>query len=87
MRNPKLQDSSFEAERILIELTRKTPLWKRALQLSNLIQAQRSLVLAELQRRYPEADSDELKKRLAGRILPREDVIRVFNWDPEEQGY
>ena len=87
MNNPKLQDTSAKAERVLIELTRKAPVWKRALHLSHLIQAQRQLLLAEIQRRYPQADAEELKKRLASRILPRSDVIRIFGWDPEKEGY
>jgi len=45
------------------------------------------LILADLRRRYPHADADELHKRLAARLLPREDVIRMFDWDPEKEGY
>ena len=82
-----LQDTTPEAERVLIELTRRTPMWKRAEQLSNLIHAQRVLILADLRRRYPNAGPDELHKRMAARLLPREDVIRIFGWDPEKEGY
>jgi hypothetical protein len=83
----KLQDTTPEAERVLIELTRRTPMWKRAEQLSNLIHAQRVLILADLRRRYPNADAEELRKRMAARLLPLEDVIRIFGWNPEEEGY
>ena len=82
-----LQDTTPEAERVLIELTCQTPMWKRAEQISNLIHAQRVLVLADLRRRYPNAGADELHKRMAARLLPREDVMRVFGWDPEKEGY
>ncbi|PYS46985.1 MAG: hypothetical protein DMF68_17365 [Acidobacteria bacterium] len=82
-----LQDTTPEAERVLIELTRQTPMWKRAEQLSNLIFTGRVLILADLRRRYPNADADELHKRMAARLLPREDVIRMFGWDPEKEGY
>ena len=81
------QDTTPEAERVLLELTRRIPMWKRAEQLSNLIHAGRVLILADLRRRYPNADADELHKRMAARLLPREDVIRVFGWDPEKEGY
>ncbi|HWT00921.1 MAG TPA: hypothetical protein VN256_11805 [Pyrinomonadaceae bacterium] len=81
------QDTTPEAERVLIELTRRTPMWKRAEQLFNLIHAGRVLILADLRRRYPNAGADELHKRMAARLLPREEVIRIFGWDPEEEGY
>jgi hypothetical protein len=81
------QDTTPEAERVLIELTRRAPMWKRAEQLSNLIHARRVLILADLRRRYPSASADELHKRMAARLLPREDVVRVFGWDPDKEGY
>ena len=76
-----------EAERALIELLRRTPTWKRAEQLAGLIHARNVLILADLRRRYPGADAEELRKRLAARLLPREYVIEVFGWDPEKEGY
>jgi hypothetical protein len=82
-----LQDTTPEAERVLIELTRRAPVWKRAEQLSNLIHTRRILILADLRRRYPNAGADELHQRMAARLLPREDVIRIFGWDPEKEGY
>ncbi len=82
-----LTDTDPEAERVWIEMLRRAPLWKRAAQLSGLIEARRALILADLRRRYPEAGADELRKRLAARLLPHEDVIRLFDWDPEKEGY
>jgi hypothetical protein len=80
-------DTDPEAERVWIEMIRRAPLWKRAAQLSGLIEARHALILADLRRRYPAAEADELRKRLAARLLPREDVIRIFDWDPEKEGY
>ena len=80
-------DTDSEAERVLIEMLRRAPTWKRAAQLSGLAHARNVLILADLRRRYPEAGAEELRKRLAARLLPREDVIRVFGWDPEAEGY
>ena len=82
-----LPDTTPEAERALIEMTRRAPLWERAEQLSQLIFARRVLILSDLRRRYPQADAGELHKRLAARLLPREDVLRLFEWDPEKEGY
>jgi hypothetical protein len=81
------QDTTPEAERVLIKLTRQSPMWKRAEHLSNLIHAQRVLILADLRRRHPKADADELRKRMAARLLPHEDVMRIFGWNPEKEGY
>jgi hypothetical protein len=80
-------DTDPEAERVLIEMLRRTPTWKRAEQLAGLIHARNVLILADLRRRYPNADAEELRKRLAARLLPREHVIQVFGWDPEVEGY
>ena len=80
-------DTDPEAERTLIEMLRRAPTWKRAEQLAGLIHARNVLILADLRRRYPEAEAEELRKRLAARLLPREDVLRLFNWDPEKEGY
>ncbi|HEV7893464.1 MAG TPA: hypothetical protein VGP08_22815 [Pyrinomonadaceae bacterium] len=80
-------DTTPEAERALIEMLRRAPTWKRAEQLGGLIHSRNVLILADLRRRYPEAGEEELRKRLASRLLPREDVIRVFGWDPEKEGY
>lgn len=81
------QDTDPEAERVLVELRRGAPVWKRAEQLAGLIHARRVLILADLRRRHPEADAAELRKRLAARLLPREDVLRIFDWDPDKEGY
>ncbi len=82
-----MTDTERETERVLIEIIRRTPIAKRAEQLFELIHARQVLILADLRRRYPQADADELRKRLAARLLPREDVIRIFDWDPEKEGY
>ena len=80
-------DTDPEAERVLIEMLRRTPTWKRAEQLAGLIHARNVLILADLRRRYPDADAEELRKRLAARLLPREHVVRLYDWDPEREGY
>lgn len=85
--NLRPDDTDPEAERALIEMLRRTPTWRRAEQLAGLIHARNVLVVSDLRRRYPSADAEELRKRLAARLLPREHVIRLFGWDPEREGY
>ncbi|HEX8149081.1 MAG TPA: hypothetical protein VF591_18000 [Pyrinomonadaceae bacterium] len=80
-------DTDREAERALIEMLRRAPTWKRAEQLAGLIHARNVLIVADLRRRYPSADAEELRRRLAARLLPREHVLKLFGWDPETEGY
>lgn len=82
-----LSDTDEEAERVFVGLIRDAPVWKRLAMTSELTVTCRLLALADLRRRYPTADEDELRRRVAARLLPREDVIRAFGWDPEEHGY
>lgn len=80
-------DTDPEARRVYIEMIRRAPIWKRAELLAGLVESRRTFILADLRRRYPQADAEEMRKRLAARLLPREDVIRLFDWDPEKEGY
>ncbi len=80
-------DTSPEAEKVLIELLRKAPAWKKLEMVSQITTTCRELALSGLRRRYPKSNDEELKKRLAALVLPRQIVIRVYNWDPEKEGY
>jgi len=82
-----IDDTDPEAERVLIELLRRAPIWKRVEQTVGLINLNRALALADLRSRYPHAGEEELRRRLAARMLSREDVIRTFGWDPQLEGY
>ena len=84
---PEPEDTDPEAERALIERVRRMPIWERARQWDALNREWRERILADLRNRYPQADEQELRKRLAARLLPREIVIRMFGWDPEKEGY
>lgn len=76
-----------DAESLWIEMLRDAPVWKRAEQLTRLIQSRNDLILADLRHRYPQADEKELRVRLAARLLPRRLVVEMFDWDPEIEGY
>jgi predicted Mrr-cat superfamily restriction endonuclease len=80
-------DSESEDERARIERVRRMPVWQRAQEVNRLVMEERELILADLRERYPQADAQELRKRFAARVLPREIVIRMFGWDPEKEGY
>lgn len=80
-------DTDAETERVLIELTRAMPDWKKFRQIAALSEGCRRLALAGLRDRYPNASEVELRKRFAAVVLDRETVIKMFGWDPEAEGY
>jgi len=80
-------DTSPEAQRVLFDLTRATPVWKRLRLTCELIQTTRLLMLADLRRRFPHASEEELRRRLIARMLTREEVERAFGFDPVNEGY
>ncbi len=80
-------DTSPEAEAVLLDLLRRAPIWKRLQMVDHMYETLRLLTMADLRRCYPDADEDELKRRLAARALNREDVIAAYGWDPELRGY
>jgi hypothetical protein len=80
-------DTSPEAQQVLFELTRRTPVWKRLRLTCELVQATRVLMLADLRRRFPDAGEDELRRRFIARVLPREQVVQAFGFDPVDEGY
>jgi len=81
------QDTHPKAEKVLIELLRKAPAWQKCQQISQMIQSCRQLSLVGLRTRYPRESEKELQRRLAALWLPRELVIQVYDWDPENEGY
>ncbi len=52
-----------------------------------LTEAVRKLILADLHQRFPQAGDGEIRRRFIARVLPRADVIRVYGFDPQEEGY
>jgi hypothetical protein len=87
MMKPISADTSPEAQQVLFDLTRRTPVWRRLHLTCELVQTTRLLMLADLRRRFPSASQDELRRRLIARVLPREQVVRAFGFDPAEEDY
>ena len=82
-----LPDTSTDAEEVLVTLLRKAPVWKRLKMVEELNDLLRALATADLRRCYPEATEKELRRRLAARLLKREEIIAAYGWDPEIEGY
>lgn len=84
---PLSPDTTVEAQRKHYELMRRlTPSQRLAMALE-LTDAGRQLVLADLRYRFPQASAAEVNRRFIARILPRADVIRVYGFDPEAEGF
>ena len=48
-----------------------------------LTETMRDLIRADLRHRFPDADETELRPRFIARVLPREDVIKAYGFDPK----
>lgn len=80
-------DTTPEAEEVLIGLLRAAPPWRKIQMVCELNATVRRLALAGLRDRHPEADEDELRRRLADLLLGKELAAEVFgplppDWEP-----
>ena len=80
-------DTSPEAEAVLVELLQRAPVWKRLQMVDQMYETLSLLTLADLRRCYPNADEQEIKRRLTARFLSREEIIAAYGWDPQVEGY
>jgi hypothetical protein len=87
MMKPISPDTTPEAQEMLFDLMRRTPVWKRLKLTCELVQTTRLLMLADLRRLFPHAGEEELRRRFIARVLTREEVVRVYGFDPAEEGY
>jgi hypothetical protein len=84
---PLSPDTTPEAQRKQYELMRKlSPEQKLSLAFA-LTDTMRQLILADLHHRFPQADTNEIRRRFIARVLPREDVIRANGFDPKAEGF
>jgi hypothetical protein len=78
-------DTSPEAERVLIELLRRAPAWRR-LQLADRMSATvRELCLAGLRSRHPKASEAEMRRRFADIHLGPDLAAKVFGPPPPDR--
>ncbi len=71
-------DTSPEAERVLIELLRRTPPWRRLQLADQMSRTARELSIAGLRLRFPGASAAELRRRFADIHLGPELAARVY---------
>jgi hypothetical protein len=84
---PLSRDTHPEAEKVLIEGYRRMTPGQKLAKVRALNQMAQRLQLADLRERYPRADENELRLRLASRWLPAELMRKAFSWDPDQEGY
>ena len=82
-----LTDTDPAAHRLMIELARKTPIWKKFAQVVATTETCRAFARAGIRQRYPNAGEDEVRRRLAAVVLDRRYVIKAYGWDPKDEGY
>jgi hypothetical protein len=80
-------DTSLNAQKMHYALMRQLPDWKRLKLALELTQATRQLVLADIRSRFADVSDEEIRRRFIARVLSREDVIRVYGFDPKQEGY
>ncbi len=84
---PLSPDTTPEAQRKHYELMRRLSPEQKLSMAFALTDATRTLVLADLKHRFPDADENEIKRRFIARVLSREDVIRAYGFDPKTEGF
>lgn len=73
-----LSDTDPKIERILDEMWRNTPGWRKIELVGMLNQTVRELALAGIRIRYPKASEPEVQRRLADIILGAELALAAF---------
>ncbi len=84
---PLSPDTTPEIQSKHYELMRRLAPEQRLFMAFALTNATRKLILADLKHRFPQADDHELRRRFIARVLPREDVIRAYGFDPKAEGF
>jgi hypothetical protein len=82
-----LTDTDPEPLRILVEIARSTPVWKKFAQVSATSRTCRAFAVAGIRRRHPNANEEEVRKRLAALVLGPDLSKEVYGWDPRVEGY
>ena len=80
-------DTQPKIEKMLIEARRNMTVAERFHHFVELNRFVEILALADIRRRYPDADEYECRLRLASHRIPADLMKKAFGWDPEEKGY
>jgi hypothetical protein len=84
---PLSPDTTPESQRKQYELMRRLSGEQKLSLAFELTDTMRQLIIADLHHRFPQADATEIRRRFIARVLPREDVIRAYGFDPKAEGF
>jgi len=73
-----LPDTSSAAQKVLIDLLRPLPAWRKLQMVADLNATVRELALVGLSERYPGAGPAELRRRLADLLLGEELAAKAY---------
>jgi hypothetical protein len=76
-----LNDTSAEAEAILIGLLREASVWRKLQLMEELNQTARNLMRSDLRHQFPLADDAALRRKMAARILGNELCAQIWGDD------
>lgn len=80
-------DTSPDVEAKLLELLRAAPGWRTLEMVGQLNRTVRTAALSGLQSRFPEADEEDLRRRLAALLYGRELATAAYGpLPPEDEG-
>jgi len=77
-------DTHPDAERLLIDLLRQSPPWRKLEMVAQMNETVRMLALAGLRARHPDQTPEQLRRRLADLLLGPELAARVYG-PPDEK--
>ena len=83
--NSEVNDTDAETERVMIELWRKAPAWRKIGQVFALNAMLDSLMRSNIVKHNPHADETEIRRQLAKRKLPPELFVAVYGRDDESE--
>jgi hypothetical protein len=81
-----INDTHPEAERILTELLRQAPVWRKMEMMAELNRTADHLAMEGLRDIYPKASEDELRRYLADLKLGSELAQKAYGPLPEQSG-
>ena len=82
-----IEDTPAHIQDLIIEGYRRMSPQDKLRRVSELTKAVQQLALARIKKQYGDISEHEQRLRLASLWLDRNTMARVFQWDPEIQGY
>lgn len=85
--NPQIYDTPPHIHQMIIAGYRQMTPQQKLKRVSELTKTVQQMALARIRKTYGDLSEREQRLRLAALWLDRETMIRVFHWDPKQEGY